>query len=74
VSLRARTDGQDGAAEAFVEDLGDAQVHGGQAGEDAFPTRDARERSGKGEFYVAPKLGILNGMEMPFPYQTAVNN
>jgi hypothetical protein len=30
--------------------------------------------AGKGEFYVAPKLGIPNGMEMPFPYQTAVNN
>ena len=26
--------------------------------------------SGSGEFYMSPKLGILNGMAMPWPYQT----
>jgi len=26
--------------------------------------------SGTGEFYLAPKLGILNGMKMPYPFQT----
>ena len=26
--------------------------------------------SDAGEFYITPKLGILNGVTMPFPYQT----
>jgi len=25
---------------------------------------------GAGEIYVAPKVGLLNGMNMPFPFQS----